>query len=137
MFIQVLRAHLAVQTDTDPSWLTGLQDEQIAAALGLIHRQPGDRWTVDQLAARAGMSRSAFSTRFRSLVGEPPLAYLTRWRMQVAADHLRDAQLTLPEIADRVGYRAEAAFSKVFKRLWGVAPGQFRRQARHETAADA
>jgi len=129
MFIQVLRAHLEQHRDAGPSWLTGLRDEQIAAALGLIHRHPGDRWTVEQLATRVGMSRTAFSTRFRGLVGEPPLSYLTRWRMQVAANHLRDTRLTMPEIAHCVGYQGEAAFAKVFKRLLGLAPGQFRRQA--------
>ncbi len=128
LFIQVIRAHLSEQAQPDPSWLAGLQDPHIAAALGWIHREPGTRWTVETLAGRVGMSRSAFSARFRQLVGEPPLSYLTRWRMQVAANHLRDDRLTLPEIADAVGYQAEASFSKVFKRLWGVAPAAFRRR---------
>ena len=73
------------------------------------------------------MSRSAFSARFRELVGEPPLQYLTRWRMQVAANHLREQKLTLAEVASAVGYEAEASFSKVFKKLLGVSPGAFRK----------
>ena len=129
LFIQVLRTYLEEATVEDPSWLAGLRDPQIAGALALIHRHPEERWTVESLAHRMGMSRSAFSARFRQLVGESPLAYLTRWRMQVAAGHLRDTRLTLPEIAERVGYQAEASFSKVFKKLWGVAPATFRRQS--------
>jgi AraC-like DNA-binding protein len=128
LFIQVLRSHLAEDHDGSSSWLAGLRDPQIARALGLIHREPQRRWTIDDLAAAVAMSRSGFAARFRDLVGEPPLTYLTRWRMLVAATHLRDAGLTLPEIADRVGYQAEASFSKVFKRLWGVAPAAYRRQ---------
>ncbi len=129
LFIQVVRAHLEEQTQPDPSWLAGLRDPQIADALGLIHRELGANWTVDALAARIGMSRSGFSARFRALVGEPPLQYLTRWRMQVAANHLRHDRLSLAEIAEAVGYQAEASFSKVFKRFAGVAPGTYRRQS--------
>jgi AraC family transcriptional regulator, alkane utilization regulator len=128
LFIQVLREHLEEQGATAPSWLAALKDEQMAAALGMMHRQPDLPWTIQELASRVAMSRSAFCTRFRELVGEPPLQYLTRWRMEVAASHLREARLTLPEISTRVGYQAEAAFSKVFKRLWGMAPGQYRRE---------
>jgi AraC-like DNA-binding protein len=130
LFIQVLRSHLAEQPgDGAPSWLAGLRDPKVAAALGCIHRQPGHHWTVDDLARSAGMSRSAFSARFRELVGEPPLAYLTRWRMHLAAGHLQKTALTMPEIAERVGYQAEASFSKVFKKMWGVAPATYRREA--------
>lgn len=129
VFVHVLRSHLEEQVPDAPSWLAGLGDPQIARALGYLHRQPGERWTVEDLALRVGMSRSAFASRFRDLVGEPPLAYLTRWRMQLAATRLREARLSLPEIAAEVGYQAEASFSKVFKRLWGVAPAAYRRQA--------
>jgi AraC-like DNA-binding protein len=128
MFIQVVRAHLEQQEAAEASWLAGLRDPQIATALGHIHRAPESAWSVDALAAESGMSRSAFSARFRDLVGEPPVAYLTRWRMQVAAGHLRESRLTLGEIAERVGYQTEASFGKVFKRLLGVAPATYRRQ---------
>jgi AraC-like DNA-binding protein len=127
LFIQVVRAHLEEQQRPDPSWLAGLRDPHIALALGLIHRDPRQAWTVDTLAVRVGMSRSAFSVRFRDLVGEPPLAYLTRWRMHVAANQLREGRLTLQEVAEAVGYQAEASFNKAFKRLLGVTPGAFRR----------
>lgn len=130
MFIQVLRSTIEAEAGRlSPSWLAGLRDGSIAKALGLIHRQPEERWTVESLAEGAGMSRSAFATRFRELVGEPPLQYLTRWRMQVAAGRLRSTGSTLSEIAGQVGYETEASFSKVFKKLLGVSPGAFRRGA--------
>ena len=129
LFILVVRAHLEEQKRPDPSWLAGLRDEQIGRALGLIHREAAAQWTVEELAGRVGMSRSGFSARFRALVGEPPLQYLTRWRMQMAANHLREGRLSLSEIAGVVGYQAEASFNKVFKRLLGITPGAYRRQA--------
>jgi len=129
LFIQVLRSYLESEAASGPSWLAGLRDPRIAEALGLMHREPAERWSVESLATRVGMSRTSFANRFRELVGETPLRYLARWRMQRAAQALRDGSASLPEIAERVGYRAEAAFSKVFKKMWGVAPGQYRRQA--------
>jgi AraC-like DNA-binding protein len=137
LFIQIVRTHLDASSGFEmqqPSWLTGLRDDQIARTLGLIHRRPGERWSVDALAQQVGMSRSAFAHRFRELVGEPPLQYLTRWRMQVAADALTQGGLSLPQIAERVGYQAEAAFSKAFKKVWGVAPGTYRRNRHPSTA---
>ncbi len=128
LFIQVLQTTIEELAYTGPSWLAGLRDPLIGEALGLMHAHADDAWTVQSLAARVGMSRSAFASRFRGLVGESPLQYLTRWRMQVAANHLREGHLTLAQVADRVGYRAEASFSKVFKRYLGVAPGTYRRR---------
>jgi AraC-like DNA-binding protein len=125
LLIQVIRVHLA---NAAPSWLAGLRDPQVATALGLLHRQLQRRWTLDRLAAEVGMSRSAFAARFRALVGEPPLHYLTRWRMQVAANQLQEGRLALVEIARSVGYQSEASFSKGFKRLLGVSPGSYRRR---------
>ncbi len=128
LFIQVIQTYIEEMDHPDPSWLSGLRDPQIAGALGLIHGEPGSAWTVGALAERIGMSRSAFSARFAALVGEPPLQYLTRWRMQLAANHLQGDRLSLAEIAETVGYGAEASFSKVFKRYLGVAPGSYRRE---------
>lgn len=127
LFIQVLQTYIQEMDHPDPNWLTGLRDPHISGALGLIHGQVGEPWTVAGLAAQVGMSRSAFAARFGAMVGESPLQYLTRWRMQVAANHLQDGRLSLAEIAEVVGYQAEASFSKVFKRFTGVAPGAFRR----------
>ncbi len=130
LFIQIVRGYLA-STPTDArGWLRALTDPQIGASLGLIHQEPESDWTVASLAAKVGMSRSTFAGRFTELVGEPPLHYITRWRMQKAASLLREGRATLADIADRVGYESEAAFSKAFKRWIGSAPGAYRRSAR-------
>jgi AraC family transcriptional regulator, alkane utilization regulator len=130
LFIQIVRAHLAAASGASSGWLRALGEPQIGAALSLIHESPAEAWTVASLAHRAGMSRSTFAGRFTELVGEPPLHYLTRWRMQKAAGLLREGRATLAEIADRVGYESEAAFSKAFKRWLGSSPGAYRKAAR-------
>jgi AraC-like DNA-binding protein len=117
--------------DTDPAartgWLGALQDPQIGQAVALIHREPERDWTVAELAATVAMSRSAFSARFSELVGEGPVQYLTKWRMHVATDILREEQLTVARVAERLGYASEAAFSRAYKRTTGIAPGTVRR----------
>jgi AraC-like DNA-binding protein len=130
LFIQIVRGHLASAPPETSGWLGALSDPQIGAALGLIHENPASGWTVQSLAESAGMSRSAFATRFNRLVGEPPLHYLTRWRMQKAQRLLRDGRSSLGDVAASVGYDSEAAFSKAFKRAVGAAPGAYRRRAR-------
>ena len=95
---------------------------------GLIHREPERDWTVAALAERVAMSRSLFAARFSELVGTPPLAYLTRWRMNLAARFLVRERLTAGEVARRVGYESVAAFSKAFKRRFGLPPSAYRRQ---------
>src|SRR5688572_2954502 len=130
LFIQIVRGYLATLPASSSGWLGALGDSQIGAALGFIHQSPELDWTVQSLAAKVAMSRSAFASRFARLVGEPPLAYVTRWRMQKAAGLLRQSSATLADIAQRVGYDSEAAFSKAFKRAVGSAPGAYRRAAR-------
>ena len=130
LFIQIVRGHLATLDPEASGWLSALGDAQIGAALGLIHESPESAWTVQSLASSAGMSRSAFASRFTRLVGEPPLHYLTRWRMQKAQSLLRDGRASLSDVAARVGYDSEAAFSKAFKRAVGAAPGAYRRRAK-------
>jgi AraC-like DNA-binding protein len=137
LFIQIVRGYLASLPAGASGWLGALGDPQIGAALGLIHQSPELDWTVQSLAARVAMSRSAFASRFARLVGEPPLAYVTRWRMQKAAGLLRQSSATLADIAERVGYDSEAAFSKAFKRTVGSAPGAYRRAAKATVIADA
>ncbi len=127
LLIQAVRAHLARGEAGTGSWLRALLDPKIGAALGLIHERADQPWTVDTLASSVAMSRSSFAARFALLAGEPPLRYLTRWRMQKAARLLREGQGGLAEIAGRVGYDNEAAFSKAFKRWGGRAPGAYRR----------
>lgn len=126
LFVQAVRAYLADGGERR-GWLSALVDAQIGPALSRIHEKPEAAWTVESLAASVGMSRSAFAARFSALAGEPPLTYLTRWRMTKAERLLRAGHSSIGAIAERVGYDAEAAFSKAFKRWTGQAPGAFRR----------
>jgi AraC-like DNA-binding protein len=137
LFIQIVRGYLAGLPEDATGWLGALKDQQIGAALTLIHQNPERDWTVLALAEQVAMSRSAFAARFNRIVGEPPLHYLTRWRMQKAAGLLREGQASLAEIAEQVGYDSEAAFSKAFKRAIGSAPGAYRRAARDGASAAA
>lgn len=137
LFIQLVRAYLAGSSESERGWLRALSEPQVGTALGLIHQNPEQSWTVAVLASKVGMSRSAFASRFTQLVGEPPLHYVTRWRMQKAAGMLRAGHATLAEIAERVGYESEAAFSKAFKRWAGAAPGAYRRAARGQAMSAA
>ena len=132
LFVQVIRDWVEQQSDCAAGWLGALRDQQIGAALSAIHQQPARAWTVATLASEVAMSRSAFAARFMTLVGEPPLQYLTRWRMNVAARLLSEAELHMSEVASRVGYESAVTFSKAFKRQVGIAPGAYRRGARHE-----
>jgi AraC-like DNA-binding protein len=127
LLVQAVRAHLAQLGPGANGWLRALIDPQIGQALSLIHERPNEPWTVERLASSVAMSRSGFAARFTQLVEAPPLAYLTRWRMQKASRLLRTSTAGIREIAGRVGYATEAAFSKAFKRWAGTAPGAFRR----------
>jgi len=95
----------------------------------LIHREPAGEWTLASLAQEVAISRSALAVRFTELVGKPPMRYVTRWRMHLALSALRDERVTVAELANRLGYRSEAAFSRAFKRVVGVPPGAVRREA--------
>jgi AraC-like DNA-binding protein len=117
-----------------PTWYRALSDTAIGTALERVHSDPAHRWTVAELATAAGMSRAAFAARFTELVGQPPLAYLTDWRMTLAADMLRDgSEMTVAAAARAVGYQDAFAFSVAFKRVKGVSPSRWSR----ETAASA
>jgi AraC-like DNA-binding protein len=127
--IQAIRAWIAQDPAGQSGWLGALQDKQIGRAISLIHRDPGRDWTVASLADEVAMSRSAFAARFTELVGEPAMQYVTRWRMNVALTWLKEDDAPLVELAERLGYQSEAAFSRAFKRSIGVAPGAARRRA--------
>jgi AraC-like DNA-binding protein len=130
LFVYVLRSALAELPEGRASWLRGVVDPQIGVALRVMHEAPEKAWTVGTLAAKVAMSRSAFAARFTSLVGETPMQYLTRWRVQKAASMLRASAHGIAQVAANVGYESEAAFNKAFKRSIGVAPGAYRRAAR-------
>jgi len=135
MLIHVMRAWQRMQErDDDDSWLVALRDPVAARALAVIHGRPAEPWTVGSLAAEVNVSRATLARRFADLVGESPLAYLTRWRMDVAAQRLRDTDDSIGVVADRVGYRSEYAFSRAFARHRGLAPGRYRRAARQHRA---
>jgi AraC-like DNA-binding protein len=128
LIIQAIRAWMAEDPQAQTGWLGALQDGQIGQAILLIQRQPDRAWTVAALANEVAMSRSAFAARFRELVGEPPMHYLAKWRMQLALSILNDENPSLGDLADRVGYQSEAAFSRAFKRYIGASPGIVRRR---------
>lgn len=130
LFIMIMRYWIEHQGNAQGSWLSALHDPRIAAALEALHRQPERAWTVEQLAAEVNWSRLAFAARFSQLVGEAPLKYLTRWRMQLAMMWLADTEDSIEVIAWRTGYTSVYAFSKTFKRLTGIAPGAYRKARR-------
>ncbi len=127
VFVQAVRAWIEEQPDGQGGWLGALRDPKVGAALALIHREPERAWSVASLSSEVGMSRSLFAARFSAKVGRAPLSYLTRWRMRLAADLLRDGPLAVREVAERVGYESEPSFSQAFKRQFGVSPGAYRR----------
>ena len=130
LFIQCVRAHIASSSASCKSgWLRAIFDPKIGAALKAMHEEVENPWTVETLAASAGMSRSAFALRFKELLGETPLEYLTNWRMYKASGLLREDDRKLFEVAKSVGYDSDAAFSKAFKRVLGMAPKEYRRSA--------
>jgi len=109
-------------------WLAGLRDPQIGRALALLHARPAEAWSAEMLATEVGMSRSGFAERFATLVGQPPMQYLTLWRMHVAAQRLREGRSTVAQVGFAVGYESEAAFSRAFKRQFDTSPAAWRRQ---------
>jgi AraC-like DNA-binding protein len=125
--IQAIRSWLETSPSADTGWLKALRDPQVGKTLALMHREPGHEWSVETLAARAGMSRSAFAARFSELVGETPLKYLTEWRMRVARNRLMDTSDALAVISNDLGYQSEASFCRAFKRVFGQPPGSIRR----------
>jgi AraC-like DNA-binding protein len=123
----MVRHWIETTSDLDTGWLAALRDEQLGRAIAAIHREPGAEWTLASLARTAAMSRSAFAARFTEVVGEPAMRYLTRWRLQLARAALRECEDPLGVVAERFGYRSEAAFCRAFKREFGVSPGSDRR----------
>jgi AraC-like DNA-binding protein len=129
LFVYLLRAWLA-EHHADTGWGRALFDPVVGAALAMVHADPGRAWTLDSLARAVGTPRATFSRRFTALTGQAPMAYVTAWRMAVAARMLREQTATLRQVAGRVGYESEFAFARAFKRTTGQAPGQYRQHAR-------
>lgn len=127
LLIQALRSHIQSSPNESTGWLRALSDSHIGAALNSMHQRIELPWTVATLASEAGMSRSAFALRFKELMSESPLEYLTRWRMYRGSELLRESDRKLTDVAQAVGYDSDGAFHKAFKRVLGIAPGEYRR----------
>jgi len=130
LFIEALRRYVAQLPPTQTGWLAGARDPEVGKALALMHRNPAHPWTIADLAREAGTSRSVFAERFREYLGEPPVAYLTRWRLQLGAQMLRSSSRSVAEIASEVGYESEAAFNRAFKREFDAPPARYRSAVR-------
>jgi len=129
MFVEAMRRYVADMPPGGKGWLAGVRDAQIGRALSLLHAKPDKAWTVDELAREVALSRSALAERFASLVGEPPIQYLMRWRLALAAQTLRSGGEAIARVAERSGYESEAAFSRAFKREFGIPPAAWRKAA--------
>jgi transcriptional regulator GlxA family with amidase domain len=134
LFIEALRAHSSSQEARASGFAVALQDPRIGRCLSLMHRRPQAAWDLARLAREAGMSRTAFSVRFHELVGEPPLKYATRCRMDRAAGLLRSTEASVAEVAARVGYDTEVGFGRAFKRHTGISPASYRRRSARASA---
>jgi len=137
MFLHVVRRYLEGLPADQTDWLSGLRDEPIGRALAALHRNPARAWTLQALAREAGISRSVLAERFMQFVGHPPIEYLTSWRMQLAANQLRSSTESVAEIANRVGYESEAAFSRAFKKAVGAPPSEWRKTSQAPAAGSA
>jgi AraC-like DNA-binding protein len=129
LFVETIRYFLAQQPPERTGWLAGLRDPAVGRALSLLHSHPDRNWTTEELADEAHLSRSAFAERFTALLGQPPMRYLTTWRMQLAAHSLRQGRRSIAQIAYDCGYESEATFSRAFKREFGRSPSVWRRNA--------
>jgi AraC-like DNA-binding protein len=127
LLVYAIRESLEATDALAPSWLTALRDPVLAGILARLHADPGAPWTIGRLAAVGGVSRATLGRRFAEFVGESPSAYLTRWRLHLAARRLRTTDESIGKIARSVGYTSEYAFSRAFSRAWGTAPGRYRR----------
>jgi AraC-like DNA-binding protein len=129
MFIEVIRRHLSSLPPEQAGWLAGLRDPFVGKALSLMHAKSAQDWTIEDLGKEAGLSRSVLAERFTDLVGMPPMQYLAKWRMQIAAQLLAGGASNIASVAAEIGYSSEAAFSRAFKKIVGVPPSEWRRRA--------
>jgi AraC-like DNA-binding protein len=130
LFVETLRSYIAQLPAEQTGWLAGARDSEVGKTLALIHRNPAHSWTLAALAKEAGLSRSVLAERFRHYLNEPPMAYLTRWRLHLGAQMLASTSYSVAQIGSEVGYESEAAFNRAFKREFTVPPARFRSQSR-------
>jgi AraC-like DNA-binding protein len=131
LFVETLRMYIAHLPSEQTGWLAGARDPEVGKTLAVMHRNPARPWTIAALAQEAGVSRSVLAERFRHYLNETPMAYLTRWRLQLGAQMLGSTSHSVAQIAAEVGYESEAAFNRAFKREFAVPPARFRRQSRN------
>lgn len=129
LFVEAVRRYAESLPEDQTGWLAGLRDPYVAKTLALLHGDIAKEWTVEELSAAIGLSRSALADRFTRLIGVPPKQYLANWRMQVAAQKLRNSNQSLSQIAAEVGYVSDAAFSRAFKKYYGKAPAAWRKES--------
>lgn len=134
LFVETLRRYIAQLPAEQTGWLAGLRDRIVGKALSLMHESPARDWTLETLAREAGASRSVLAERFSHYVAQSPMGYLTRWRLALAANLLRNSAVSLSQIAEDVGYRTDTAFSRAFRREFGIPPAKWRRQLQHRAA---
>jgi len=130
LFVETLRRYIALLPQEQTGWLAGVRDPEVGKALALLHRKPANPWTIAALATQIGMSRSVLAERFRRYLSETPMAYLTRWRLQLGAQLLKSTSHSVAEIASEVGYESEPSFNRAFKREFGLPPARFRNQSK-------
>ena len=130
MFADLVRRYVESLPEDSRGWLGGLRDRHVGRALKLLHAEPARGWTLDELAKQSGLSRSSFAERFTEFVGTPPMQYLQRWRLQMAASKLLDGATSIAVVAAQTGYESEAAFSRAFKRVLGEPPAEWRDKRR-------
>ena len=128
LFVEALRRYIALLPPEQTGWLAGVRDPEVGKALTLLHRKPAHPWTIAALANEVGISRSVLAERFRRYLSETPIAYLTRWRLQLGAQKLKSTSSSVAQIADEVGYESEPSFNRAFKREFGLPPARFRNQ---------
>jgi AraC-like DNA-binding protein len=126
LFVELVRSYVAALPEQETGWLAGLRDPIVARALALLHQRPCEAWTLERLADQAAASRSTLAARFAHFVGQPPMQYLTSWRMQLATRLLADSSNKVAAVALAVGYDSEAAFSRAFKKAVGASPSAWR-----------
>jgi AraC-like DNA-binding protein len=130
LFVETLRRYIALLPQEQTGWLAGVRDPEVGKALALLHRKPADPWTIASLANEVGISRSVLAERFRCYLSETPIAYLTRWRLQLGAQMLKSTNSGVAQIAAEVGYESEPSFNRAFKREFGLPPARFRSQSK-------
>jgi len=130
LFVETLRRYVGQLPQEQTGWLAGARDPEIGKTLALMHRRPAHPWTIADLASEAGISRSVLAERFRQYFGEPPMAYLTRWRLQLGAQMLNSTSYSVAQIAAEVGYESEPAFNRAFKRQFNLPPARFRTESK-------